>query len=113
MNSVVRTNLRDELEVKLPLFSAGRNLRARNGQGHDRKRRSNRHGRFLKGTSILEFRAISASRMRPRGRLRLDAAAAAPDGSVFQATQFGNFCTQPSGDAASERDCLTLNVFTP
>ena len=33
---------------------------------------------------------------------------------VFQATQFGNFCTQPSGDGTiGSEDCLTLNVFTP
>ncbi|HYL60131.1 MAG TPA: carboxylesterase family protein [Candidatus Acidoferrales bacterium] len=30
---------------------------------------------------------------------------------VFQANQFGNACTQPSGGGSE--DCLTLNVFTP
>lgn len=33
---------------------------------------------------------------------------------VFQATQFGNFCTQPeSGSTFGSEDCLTLNVYTP
>src|SRR5262249_8294683 len=34
---------------------------------------------------------------------------------VFQATQFGNFCTQPdgSGGTLGSEDCLTLNVFRP
>jgi para-nitrobenzyl esterase len=32
---------------------------------------------------------------------------------VFQATQFGNFCTQPeSGSTFGSEDCLTLNVYT-
>jgi len=33
---------------------------------------------------------------------------------VFQAKQFGNFCTQPeSGSTFGSEDCLTLNVYTP
>ncbi|MGZ6243759.1 MAG: carboxylesterase family protein, partial [Candidatus Binataceae bacterium] len=33
---------------------------------------------------------------------------------VFQATQFGNFCTQPeSGSTFGSEDCLTLIVYTP
>jgi para-nitrobenzyl esterase len=34
---------------------------------------------------------------------------------VFQATQFGNFCTQPdgAGGTVGSEDCLTLNIFRP
>jgi para-nitrobenzyl esterase len=34
---------------------------------------------------------------------------------VLQATQFGNFCTQPDGFGGTfgSEDCLTLNVYTP
>jgi para-nitrobenzyl esterase len=34
---------------------------------------------------------------------------------VFQATQFGNFCTQPDGFGGTfgSEDCLTLNIYTP
>jgi para-nitrobenzyl esterase len=34
---------------------------------------------------------------------------------VFQATQFGDFCTQPdgSGGTMGSEDCLTLNIFRP
>jgi para-nitrobenzyl esterase len=34
---------------------------------------------------------------------------------VFQANNFGNFCTQPDGAGGTfgDEDCLTLNVFTP
>jgi para-nitrobenzyl esterase len=34
---------------------------------------------------------------------------------VFQATQFGNFCTQPNGFGGTlgGEDCLTLNIYTP
>lgn len=34
---------------------------------------------------------------------------------VFQATHFGNFCTQPDGTGGTfgSEDCLTLNIYTP
>ena len=34
---------------------------------------------------------------------------------VFQATQLGNFCTQPDGSGGTfgSEDCLTLNIYTP